>query len=119
MADSVSVHEFVDQAALMPTLDLVVHHGGTGTMLAAAAHGVPQVLLPQGADQFINSATIERTGLGRGLDGDHQSPEEVKAAVAQVLDDPGMRAASADVAAEIAARPSPDEVAGNLLSRFA
>lgn len=49
---NVHVEAFVDQAALLAQADLVVHHGGSGTVLGALAHGVPQVLLPKGADQF-------------------------------------------------------------------
>ena len=46
---NVHVASFVDQAALIPVADLVVHHGGSGTVLAALARGTPQVLLPKGA----------------------------------------------------------------------
>ncbi len=33
---------------LLPTCDAIIHHGGAGTTLTAAACGVPQLLLPDG-----------------------------------------------------------------------
>ncbi|MET0818878.1 MAG: glycosyltransferase, partial [Solirubrobacteraceae bacterium] len=52
---SVRVERFVPQGVLMPHVDVVAHHGGSGTMLGALAHGIPQLLLPHGADQFMNA----------------------------------------------------------------
>src|SRR5690606_29118178 len=43
----VRVVESLPINALVETCDLVVHHGGSGTGLAAAAAGVPQLVLPQ------------------------------------------------------------------------
>ena len=45
---NVHVHAFVPQATLLPFCDAVVCHGGSGTLLGAAAHALPQVVLPQG-----------------------------------------------------------------------
>ena len=61
--DHVSVHQWVSQAELLPLVDVVVHHGGSGTTLGALAAGVPQLLLPQGADQFANADTLAAAGV--------------------------------------------------------
>ncbi len=37
--------------ALFPRMSVVVHHGGAGTLHAAARAGVPQVIVPLGGDQ--------------------------------------------------------------------
>ena len=58
----VRVEQFVPQAQLLPVCDAVISHGGSGTTLAALAHGLPLVLVPQGADQFDNAARAERAG---------------------------------------------------------
>jgi hypothetical protein len=42
---------------------VIVHHGGTGTTFGALAHGVPQVIVPQGADNYDNAAMCERAGM--------------------------------------------------------
>jgi UDP:flavonoid glycosyltransferase YjiC (YdhE family) len=61
---SVHLERFVHQAAILASVDLVVHHGGSGTMLGAAAHGRPQLVLPLGADQFYNGdADVGRMDL--------------------------------------------------------
>jgi hypothetical protein len=48
---------------------LVVHHGGSGTTLSAAAAGVPQLVLPQGADQFANAGALTGVGVAGALVG--------------------------------------------------
>src|SRR5215211_3578296 len=52
------VERFVAQSEVLPLVDLIVHHGGTGTVLGALEVGLPQLLLPQGADQFINAEIL-------------------------------------------------------------
>ena len=56
--DNVRVERFVAQSAVLPLVDLIVHHGGTGTVLGALEAGLPQLVLPQGADQFINAEIL-------------------------------------------------------------
>ena len=51
--DNVHVERFVAQSAVLPLVDLIVHHGGTGTVLSALEVGLPQLLLPQGADRIL------------------------------------------------------------------
>ena len=52
------------QVALLEHTDVIVHHGGNGSVTEAAAAGVPMVVLPFSTDQFAAAAAIERTGLG-------------------------------------------------------
>ena len=42
------VERFIPQASLLPTCSAVIHHGGAGTTFGALAHGIPQVIIPQG-----------------------------------------------------------------------
>jgi UDP:flavonoid glycosyltransferase YjiC (YdhE family) len=50
--------------SLLPAVDFVITHGGAGTLTALQLHGKPSLLLPQGADQFINSAATQRVRSG-------------------------------------------------------
>jgi UDP:flavonoid glycosyltransferase YjiC (YdhE family) len=113
LPDDVVVHDWLPQADLLPHVDLVVHHGGSGTMLGALSAGVPQLVLPQGADQFANADAVHDAGVGLRL-----RPDDVSvAAVAQqanALRRGDHRAAARAVAAEIAGMPSPDDVVGQL-----
>ena len=58
------LHRFVPQADVLPRASAVVHHAGAGTMFGALAHGLPQVALPQAADNFVNAALVESSGAG-------------------------------------------------------
>lgn len=52
---------------LLPHVTALIHHGGTGTTHKAICHGVPQLILPQVADQFIHAMAVERHGNGKML----------------------------------------------------
>ncbi|GAA3365714.1 glycosyltransferase [Saccharopolyspora gregorii] len=111
---NVSVHEWVPQAELLEHVDLVVHHGGSGTTLAALGAGLPQLFLPQGADQFGNAETITTAGGGEQLLGAEVTAESVRTAAAALLGDSPHRRVARRVAAEIAEMPSPERVAERL-----
>ena len=113
---NVHLERFVDQPGVLDRVDVAVHHGGTGTVLGAAAAGVPQLILPQGADQFFNAELIERAGVGRGLVNDRQDGDAIARSVRALLDDGPERAAAARVRAEIAAMPAPAEVVPDLVA---
>jgi UDP-N-acetylglucosamine:LPS N-acetylglucosamine transferase len=112
------VERFIPQADLLPRCSAVVHHGGSGTMLGSFAHGLPQVVVPQGADNFINAGLITRAGAGFTLGPGEVSPESIRHAVRSVLDEPSYATAARRIAAEIVALPSPAEVADTLRRRF-
>jgi hypothetical protein len=115
--DHVRLERYVDQATAFDRADVAVHHGGTGTVLAGLAAGVPQVITPQGADQFMNAELLGGRGIAAVVHND--DPEgAVGAALERVLDDEALRDQVASVRDEIAAMPSPAEVAGRL-ERFA
>jgi Erythromycin biosynthesis protein CIII-like, C-terminal domain/Erythromycin biosynthesis protein CIII-like, N-terminal domain len=108
--DNVHVERFVAQSAVLPLVDLIVHHGGTGTVLAALEVGLPQLLLPQGADQFFNAQILTDAGAARALANDAQEPGTIAEAVQALLGDSPEREAAARVRDEIAAMPSPADV---------
>jgi UDP:flavonoid glycosyltransferase YjiC (YdhE family) len=111
----VHVLPWVPQADLLAHADLVVHHGGSGTTVTALTHGVPQLVLPQGADQFRNAALVADAGLGAQLVGEQFTAEAVRETAQKLLRDNDVRAANAAIAAEIAAMPHPDEVVPKLV----
>jgi UDP:flavonoid glycosyltransferase YjiC (YdhE family) len=58
---------FVDDVPhplLFPRVAAVVHHGGSGTVAAAARAGVPQIVLPHMSDQFLWRSQVVKLGLG-------------------------------------------------------
>ncbi|GAA2795466.1 glycosyltransferase [Crossiella cryophila] len=111
---NVRVESWVAQQDLLPRADLVVHHGGSGTMLGAFQAGLPQLLLPRAADQFGNAEAVVTAGAGARLLPDDVTSEAVTTLAEALLADPGPRAAARRIAAEIAAMPSPDRVVAEL-----
>ena len=112
----VRVERFVPQTQVLPHVAVVVSHGGSGTFLGALSHGLPQVCLPQAADQFRNAAGLVHSGAGLALPPAEVSREAITDAVRKALAEPSFRAAAAMVANEIAAMPSPEEVAASFKS---
>lgn len=110
----VRVEQYVPQTRVLPHCDVVVSHAGSGTVLAALALGLPQVCLPQGADQFLNAAAISSAGVGISFAPGERNADAVREAIVRVLDDASFRDAAGRVRSSIAAMPSPDDVAGGL-----
>lgn len=106
----VVIERYIPQTLLLPACDVVASHAGSGTALAALALGIPQLCLPQAADQFLNAVAVAGAGAGLAI-----GPEEVDAtavadAVRRLLDDDRFRTHARRLADEIAAMPSHAEV---------
>ncbi|CAL9438408.1 L-demethylnoviosyl transferase [Actinosynnema sp. ALI-1.44] len=111
---NVAVRPWLPQADLLPHVDLVVHHGGAGATMGTFATGVPHLVLPQGADQFSNADVVTAAGLGDQVLAADLTAEVVATKARRLLTDEGVRAAVAAMAAEVAAMPSPHDVARSL-----
>jgi UDP:flavonoid glycosyltransferase YjiC (YdhE family) len=110
LPENVHVERFVAQSAVLPLVDLIVHHGGTGTVLGALEAGLPQLLLPQGADQFLNAEILRAAGAAQALTNDEQQPGAIGEVVKAMLGDCPERQAAARLGDEIASMPAPAEV---------
>jgi UDP:flavonoid glycosyltransferase YjiC (YdhE family) len=105
---------FTPLAELLPNVDAVLTHGGAGTTLGALAYGVPLVVVPQGADQFLQAARVAAARAGIAFGSDPVTPAAVANAVRAVLADPEIQGNARMIASEIAALPSPETVAADL-----
>ena len=103
--ENVHVEQYIPQSALLPFCDLMINHGGSGSVIGSLAHGVPMVVLPMGADQPLNAARCEELGVGIVLDAFRATPDSVADAVTTALDDPTYRVAAERIRDEIAALP--------------
>jgi L-demethylnoviosyl transferase len=99
---------------LLPTCDLFVHHGGSGSSMAALGAGRPQLVLPQMCDQFSIAARLTEAGVARSVAFTDRSPDAVRAAVRALLADTAVTRRAGRVRDEIAAMPAPPEVAATL-----
>jgi UDP:flavonoid glycosyltransferase YjiC (YdhE family) len=91
----------------MPACDVVVCHGGHGTLMRALASGCPVVVCPAGGDMGENAARVDWAGLGVRLPRRLCTPRGVRLAVGRALSVPGLRARVMRVARWIAAHDGP------------
>ncbi|WP_406346835.1 glycosyltransferase [Streptomyces sp. NBC_00648] len=98
--------------ALFTRVAAVVHHGDAGTTTAAALAGVPQVVVPQMADQPYWASRVVDLGIGAAHDGPGLTYESLWVALRTALN-PGTRARADAVAVTI--RTDGTTVAGKLL----
>lgn len=112
--DGVTFAGFTPLAELLRDVDLVVTHGGAGTTLGALARGLPLVVVPQGADQFLQAAVVSASGTGIAVQPGPDVPQAVAKAVTALRTDAAYRDAARAMAAQVAAMPSPADVAATL-----
>jgi UDP:flavonoid glycosyltransferase YjiC (YdhE family) len=125
---NVHVEPWVEQARVLAEADLVVCHGGSGTVFGALAAGVPLVVAPLFADQFVNGRRVADCGAGlvvepeggdddgtRRVLGDLDVPR-IAEAIDAVLGTASYRRNARRIALEMAAAPSVDEVLDALLA---
>ena len=85
---NVRIVEYVPHDLFLERCDVVVSHAGAGIMFGALANGLPQLLLPQGADQFANADACRDAGVAVALAHDEVTAEEVGMAVRRLLVSP-------------------------------
>jgi vancomycin aglycone glucosyltransferase len=90
----------VNQQALFHRVAAVVHHGGAGTTTTASRAGIPQVVVPQIADQPYWAARVAELGIGAAHEGSTPTVDSLSAALATALT-PETRARAGTVAGTI------------------
>ena len=108
---NVRVERFVPQADLLARASVVVSHGGAGSVLGAAAHGRPQLVIPLFADQWENGVAVDDAGCGIVVGPHRRSVEDLDRSLRTVLASASHRDAATRVADEIAAMPAATAVA--------
>jgi UDP:flavonoid glycosyltransferase YjiC (YdhE family) len=118
---NVHVEPWVDQADVLAEAQIVVCHGGSGTTFGSLRAGVPLVIVPLFADQFVNGAKVAAAGAGlmidTGADRDlgrrplaETDAPRITDAIKTVRNDPSYRAHAQRVAAEMAGSPTVDSL---------
>ena len=107
--------EYVPLHALAPTCDAMITHGGAGTVLSGLAHGVPQAAVPHHMyDEPLLASLIAAQGAGVVVDPARVTPDTVRESVVRLLGDPSHAKAAGLLREEMAAMPSPADVARDL-----
>ena len=104
----VRVERQVDHRALLPRCDVVVTHGGFGTVMGCLTAGIPLVVIPVQGDQPRNAERCADLGVGRVVGPEERTPAAIRAAVRAVLADSACRTNAQQLREEIAALPGMD-----------
>lgn len=110
----VHVARFIPQADLLPHCAAVVHHAGAGTTFGVIAHGLPSVALPQSADNFTIGERLAEVGATVTIGPADVTATALRDGLRAVLTDPSYAAAARRLGTEVAAMPSPADVAARL-----
>jgi MGT family glycosyltransferase len=114
----VRIERYIPQTLVFPRCDLVICHAGSGTVMAALAHGLPLVLVPIGADQPQNARRCAAQGFAHVVDTDTLTPSVARAAVLDGLANPSYRQHAEELRAETEGLPGPEQ-AVTFLERLA
>ena len=76
-SDHVRIEEFVPQTAILPDVDLVIHHGGNNSFTECLYYGKAMVILPFSSDQFNIAWDAEAAGLAEVADPNTVSQKEL------------------------------------------
>jgi UDP:flavonoid glycosyltransferase YjiC (YdhE family) len=106
--------EWVSYSRTMPRCDVVVCHGGHGTVVRALASGCVVVVAPAAGDQNENAARVDWAGAGVRIPRRLMSASSVSLAVRRALDDDAMRRRAQAMAAWLAEH-DPGERAAELI----
>lgn len=95
--ENARVYDWISYRQAMAEADLVICHGGHGTVVRALSEGVPVLVSPAGGDMGENGARVSWAGCGRMLPRRLLGPRNLRLAASSVLEDPGVKARAAEI----------------------
>ncbi|HYL40114.1 MAG TPA: nucleotide disphospho-sugar-binding domain-containing protein, partial [Candidatus Binatus sp.] len=118
LADNMTGAATLPQPAILPTVDLVVTHGGNNTVTEAFHAGKPMVVLPLFWDQVDNAQRLDETGFGVRLATYEFEPAQLTGAIDRLIGDEALRARLAAISRRLHANPG-TTTAARLIERVA
>ncbi len=91
--DAITVVRSAPHRDVLAHTDVLLTHGGHGTVMKGLVAGVPIVCMPTGRDQPDNAARLTYRGAGVRIS-KKATPAKIAAGVQQVLDDPSFKTAA-------------------------
>ncbi|MFC1657381.1 glycosyltransferase [Candidatus Moduliflexota bacterium] len=115
----VYVEDYIDGDLAIEKCDMVVCHGGNGTVYQALGHGTPVIGIPTNPDQKFNMRRVEALGVGKTLSWKEflKSPSRLLDLVRSVLDEPSF-CRNAQSFRDILRRHDAQKSAANLIERY-
>lgn len=112
--DNVVVRQFVPHADIFEHAELMVCHGGSGTVLGGGlASGMPMIVVPLFADQPDNARCLASAGLCISVSDDDMP--SLRAAITDALENPEMRRRAGQAANDFAALPTVEDALESLV----
>jgi MGT family glycosyltransferase len=108
---NVEVHAWLPQLAVLRHTDVLLCHGGVGTLMAAFAEATPVVVVPNSAEQMVNADLVTEAGLGRVLDKGAVTAQVLRGAVEELHADSGVRERVAAMRAHVRTAGGPTRAA--------
>lgn len=91
------VKEFVPQLELLQRAALLVTHGGMNSVSEALCYGVPLLVIPQTADQFMVGQRIQQHGAGKTMRRGTVTAQKLRSIAEEILAQPVYQRASAQL----------------------
>jgi UDP:flavonoid glycosyltransferase YjiC (YdhE family) len=109
--------DWLPYSRTIPRADVVICHGGHGTLAHALAGGAPVVTVPAAGDMSENGTRAQWAGAGLSLPRRFLSPRTLRLMVERVLGEPAFGARARKLAAWSATHDGPS-TAASLVERF-
>lgn len=112
--DNARIVRYAPLDALAATCSAVITHGGFGTFLTAALHGVPQLSAAWDFDSPLLARRAAAQGGSLMIKADQATGEVVRDGVARLLAEPVFRERAERLRDELRALPTPNQLVGDL-----
>ncbi|RJQ79692.1 DUF1205 domain-containing protein [Pseudonocardiaceae bacterium YIM PH 21723] len=114
LAPNVRTLGYLPLSAVLPTCSAIVHHGGAATTATPLVHGVPQFVIPGGADNPLNARLVREAGVAITCGRDEIIPSLLCDGMKRLLTESEFAERAAALRAEIAAQPGPPDIVRRL-----
>jgi len=111
LPENVRIAGWYPQPALIPQVDVVIHHGGNNTFTECLYFGKPAIVMPYVWDGHDNATRVEETGHGFKLDRYAWTDEQLADLVERCLTDEAMQAKLADTSRHMQSQHGPTRAA--------
>jgi glycosyltransferase (activator-dependent family) len=116
--DNVRLVGFTPLHVLAPTCEVLINHGGAGTICTGLLHGVPQLLvMDHYFDESLWGRSLTELGAGLALKAGEATPDGIRERLTRMLGTPDFRHGAARIREEMLGMPTPSMVVPELEGR--
>src|SRR5215468_5247474 len=108
---NVHLDKWYPQPAVIPLVDLVIHHGGNNSFNEALYFGKPAIIMPYCWDGLDNATRIDDTGYGAKLPRYTWTDDQLWSTIDRLITDEAMKARLAEVSRSMQAAKGTEKAA--------